>query len=931
MWRIIIWLLFIPCAVQAQYFSWGNESVSTRWMQLTAPHITIIYDTGYVAGAQNMARLYEQAYPLHAPELGHHPRRMTMVLHTQTSTANGFVAWAPSRMELFMAPSPQNYAQPWDEQLVLHEFRHVLQLNKMEREMPRILYYLTGEHAAVLLTGLHLPFWYIEGDAVCSETSLSTTGRGRQPRFLYPFRAWLNDMPPRSYNQAAFGSYRHFTPDRYQLGYHLTAYLRQQQQGMVWDEVLHQVARQPLRPAAFSHAMKKTTGHTKDSLYCQATRALRHTTPPDTGNIITITPTPAREYIHYRFPHQLPDGRMVATESSLQRITRFILIDSTGHKRHLHTPGILNDGGTTLHNNMLCWAEHTPHIRWGAQSSANLLTLNMATGRVTRLTHGQQLQCPRYSPQGTTLAAIQRDAQGRYAIVTLDAQNGRIIKQHKMDHYPTWPVWNATGDTITYIAIATQGKALYQMDMHTGSTTRRSAFTPRDIQQPFRLGAAWYCVGGAGEADNICQLTSRGTWIPVTNTPYGYTDPEASPTAQHLVAAQYTAHGYRLVRIDPHTLHRRAVSPPANPFPLARAIAAQSSTNNPFGGDSTHTYPTQRYRRAAHWFRFHSWAPLAIDVAAETADAGITLLSQNTLSTTTLAAGYRYDMTEQTGGLFARYTYSALWPVISLSADHKQRAATNLQQRFTFYETQLKGHLALPLSTITRRWLVGLRPSLSATHHTITHTAGTPEGLFSGSFTTGTAQLMVWTIQRQSHRDFLPPLGLSLHGMLRQPLHGFSDGGTLHLAEARFWLPAMAPHHSINGYIGWQQKQHNSLFQDAIRYPRGMTTQPHRQMTSLALNYALPLACPDWSWGKVAYIKRIRLNLFIDHARWHNAIDRPHETSVGYDLRTDMHLFRLPVPMTLGWQMSWLTQNNSIAIQLLYSASLRSITKQFTP
>ena len=57
-------------------------------------------------------------------------------MHTRTAQSNGLVAWAPKRIELFTTPHQQIYSQDWLEQLALHEFRHLVQLDKIQSELP---------------------------------------------------------------------------------------------------------------------------------------------------------------------------------------------------------------------------------------------------------------------------------------------------------------------------------------------------------------------------------------------------------------------------------------------------------------------------------------------------------------------------------------------------------------------------------------------------------------------------------------------------------------------------------------------------------------------------------------------------------------------------------------------------------------------------
>ena len=141
----------------------------------------MIYPEDFDNKAIRVASLLEKAYILVPKSLNHKPKKVTVVLHTETVKSNAFMGWCPSRIEMYVTPHQNIYSQDWLEQLSIHEFRHVVQVSKLEEEMPRVLKYIFGEHAAALLAGFYLPFWFIEGDAVAVETGLSNSGRGRLP------------------------------------------------------------------------------------------------------------------------------------------------------------------------------------------------------------------------------------------------------------------------------------------------------------------------------------------------------------------------------------------------------------------------------------------------------------------------------------------------------------------------------------------------------------------------------------------------------------------------------------------------------------------------------------------------------------------------------------------------------------------------------
>ena len=53
----------------------------------------------------------------------------------------------------------------------------------MNKGFTKVLSYILGEQAPGGVLGLYIPSWFLEGDAVSTETALSNSGRGRTCAF----------------------------------------------------------------------------------------------------------------------------------------------------------------------------------------------------------------------------------------------------------------------------------------------------------------------------------------------------------------------------------------------------------------------------------------------------------------------------------------------------------------------------------------------------------------------------------------------------------------------------------------------------------------------------------------------------------------------------------------------------------------------------
>ena len=109
-YNILLLLFLIPLSASAQFYVTGDDPGKLRWSYIETDHFKIIYPRGT---ADTLAREYgtkleRMRVPLSRTS-GYLPsggfgKKMNVVLHAYNG-ANGSVAWAPSRMDMFTLPS----------------------------------------------------------------------------------------------------------------------------------------------------------------------------------------------------------------------------------------------------------------------------------------------------------------------------------------------------------------------------------------------------------------------------------------------------------------------------------------------------------------------------------------------------------------------------------------------------------------------------------------------------------------------------------------------------------------------------------------------------------------------------------------------------------------------------------------------------------
>jgi hypothetical protein len=174
--------LIIPGILNAQFFLSGQDAAGIKWKQINTENFQIIFPSEFQEQANKLATTLDYIY-IHVYEsIGHKPKKISIILHSRSSDSNGSTLWAPKRIELWTTPAQTSYAQDWLDQLAVHQLRRVVQIDEMGKGIFDIIGLVFGEQLVAGVTSIY-PGWLFEGDAVNTETALTSTGRGREASF----------------------------------------------------------------------------------------------------------------------------------------------------------------------------------------------------------------------------------------------------------------------------------------------------------------------------------------------------------------------------------------------------------------------------------------------------------------------------------------------------------------------------------------------------------------------------------------------------------------------------------------------------------------------------------------------------------------------------------------------------------------------------
>ena len=501
--------LFLALSCHAQFYNRGEDPGYLKWWQIRTDHFRIIYPREFDREAQRLTHVLEYYYEPNGRYLDHKPARIPVVLHNHSVRSNGFVAWAPKRMELVTTPSPHGDPQDYLEGLALHEFRHVVQVDKLRQGFTRGLSYVTGEMGIGAVAGL-MPFWYLEGDAVDAETRLSRAGRGRLPSFEMEIKAMLAEVPGLySYEKATMGSYRDYVPNHYQSGYQMVSHARNKYGADIWGKMVDYTARNPYTLYPFYFGLKKYAGTSKVGLYEETFEILRsHWSRRDSVRALTggrqLNTRDTRHYTSYRFPRYMDDGLLFAEKSGIDQISEFVAIDREGNERRIHRPGFYDPASISVGGGKVVWTEVIPDVRWARSNFSVIKVFDMKSGTEKMLSSKSRYFAPDLSPDAENVVAIEADLLNQYFLVIIQERNGEVLQRIPSpgNRYLQFPVWAADQKGIFLTAVEENRKKIMYYDL-AGS----------DWQTLFDAGARDIAELHAGEK----YVLFRGTFSGIDN------------------------------------------------------------------------------------------------------------------------------------------------------------------------------------------------------------------------------------------------------------------------------------------------------------------------------------------------------------------------------------------------------------------------------
>lgn len=955
---LIISGVFAADRCSAQYYSWGVDPVSLRWRQMKSDTYRVVYPSVTQDIANRMMLYLDAVQDDIAYGYKYEQMSIPFVVHPANMLSNGLVMWLPKRVEYLSTPAVDGYSMPWTKQLIAHEYRHAAQYNNLNRGLIKGLSYLLGQQSSTVGL-LFMPLWMMEGDAVQTETEMSTYGRGLQPSFTMAYRA-IGDVygEYKNFDKWICGSYKDNIPNHYALGYLVCRHSYNRFGTIIGNDVAELMKRRPYMVISNTWTFRRLYGVSQPELFEDAFDTLyRHwqSQPQVVQSTEPIEIPEVECYTEYSHPIATEGGSIITLKSDLDKAMAFVEIDpATGEERRIAHIGMLSSRPALSTTGRLWWTEYRRSAWFEQEVTSRLCYMDLDDERKRTVAKQRNVLYPTPT-SGHGIAWVEYAWNGRYAIVI----NGKSTIGNRVELPIGKEVhgmaWDDATEALYVIITDDDGMHIARVESEGLTQITKPAYTTLSALRA-KNGRLYFGSIASGRDELHYYDLATCKEYRISTSSYGSFSPMPMDSTT-VVATSYDRRGYLPVTQDmgDATEVIYAPHPPLTVLPESKPWGVVNLDTVRFDSatatEITSKTPPKRFSRALHAFNIHSWAPASYDPydimeqSRISFNLGATIMSQNILST--MEGFLTWGWNPKEGSVFrgklrynglgvnlwAQGTYGGKQQIYRVAAYNPEKGKVEYSptpERGKYFSVGAGATLPILIDKGYHTQQLTLSASWNYSNGKVANIdelrfeGGKISNVLTVGYTEGVHQLsMSASFQdfvRMSHRDFLPPWGVVfMGGYTLNPTT--DDMGHLAVIYGKLYTPGFAKHHSLSLAASYQTSLggfHSNdvlselTFKSTMLLPRGFSTYDivNDHYIASSLNYHLPVWYPDGGWSGVIYFKRLRLNVGVDYAsfRKSNSFNqhgeivkrRKHIGAMGVDLGVDFNIFSMPSAATIS-------------------------------
>jgi len=693
---LIAALIALPLPAAAQFYLSGDEPAG-KWKQIRTPGYRIVYPEAY---NEQEVLAYAKALEYYTPYVGvsagmapgqYHWGKMPVVLHAYTPWSNGSVAWAPKRMDLYTLPEGySSLAMPWVDQLVIHELRHVSQMQLGYRGYFNPINFIVGEMWNGAVAGLYSDKAVLEGDAVVAETALSNSGRGREAAFMNYYRVAFDNGDWRNWYRWRYGSFKYPAPDHYAAGYMMISGMRVFYGIPDWTAKYYDgIMRCPWPLGKLGRTSKKLTGQKYNESFRHIMESWQEVWEREdslNGPYINGVAVSAVPDVETNYTGLIDvNGTVYAIKEGKAQAATLVTIDKDGTETVVcPVSASCSQFAYDEARNRLWWTERVSDWRWSMGGSVRIRYMCLDDMKQRDFTREGRYFTPSFSPDFKAISAASYPPEGGWVFSVFNADDGSLLWEEPCPFQITESAWGP--DVIYAIGITEGGFAFWKHPAD--GPGRWEQISPASAQQIEALvyedGLLVFTSDRSGLQQTYSLDPETLDCRQITNVQYGATDFTVYDGTLFYVSQDLMGRRVyvmpedslqpRRVRLD--SLHSWTV---ADEMSRQEKVIAEALSS----GSEVEISAPSAYSKFRHLVRFHSWAPIYFDydevssmsgeLSFSMASPGLTGLFQNDLGSLYGQIGYSAHPDAYSDGPWRhsghlKLTYGGFYPKIEAGA-----------------------------------------------------------------------------------------------------------------------------------------------------------------------------------------------------------------------------------------------------------------------
>ncbi len=938
-------VIFLLCTINL----YGQQSPSgIDWKSIDTGTYEIIFPAELAPLGQRVANLMVHYEKYNYSSLTTIPRRIPIVLINNYSEANGFVSLAPFYSHWFTTPASFDSLE-WFKGLAIHEGRHMVQVNKIHYR-DGLLYILLGDLGTALFTGIYVPAWFMEGDAVLMETALTKGGRGRIPAFDLWHRTLELSGVRYSYYQSYLGSYKSLYPysDHYRLGYLLCAYVRKHYGKEVWDKVLSNTAR-GFFSLNFNSALINETGLSIDEMYGKALDEYRALWTDQRQGLKfsdaeILNSEKENRWESFYSPIFDDEHGLFAVNFSMDK--KLSLVKIAGDKKYskiadvpygIASSFIRNEKNLSVGGGKALWREQVPDPRWGYRTWTDLRLFDLGTGSSELITTRGKYITSTLSPDGTVAAGIEYGADLKYFMSIVDIKSRKLILRDQILNKGYLFDISISGDKndVALAALSDDGCAilLYNIESRTVKEIVKYTYAERLRSPVFYQNYIIYQSDYSG-IDNIYAADMlSGKRFQITSRPFGAYFPSVSNGM--LYFNDYSKNGYQAASMK---LDRKKWVPldkiERREIGYIDEIAAQELKGDNGNVDliPVNEYPVKDYSHIRNAVNFYGWFwfPLEFLFISRKYNISLLAISKNVLQTTDIIVDYTYNFNENKHSAGASLAYSGLYPVITVRGGYGGRAVFLYDESKdahrdiykTWNEIKAGGTISFPLNLSRGIRTTGIEFGAGTDYLKLYDQNDVDYEMYdnmkeNGELVSAKYFLSFSSIKSGARNSVTPGTGAGLSLSYEHTPYGDYRGSQIS-GEADIYLPGFTDNQGLVLSGSYEKIEYDTyVFPQKALFPRGYKELRYEQYYKGTVDYRFPLInfpiVISESYGlyisrvwKLLYFKRINGDIFFDYGAGTTKSETVIYRSAGGELTMEHNwLSNMYIALEIGMRYSY--------------------------